>query len=399
MCLSKFHPLCGVDGCSCARLGWHTSPAPSKGVRDCIHLQQSQNAGMAPFVLLADPKNYVACSWDLTLDSEGRIHWVNFFKRHLETILNLARKMASVRKEDMNDVNNRADACRNEFIQFFDSFAANPSDMSRLGVERVTILTMDQWRDQILRRHGFIDAFLDLKNRENEKALPFLPVVCRQLDAMEGFEQFQAIIEGVFAGNIFDMGAEATAKAYLTASPDFFATRQTLARRPWLVDDFDAAAQRFLKQPPHRKAVFFIDNAGSDFLLGAMPMMRWMAMRGTHVILAANERPTLNDMTIHDVNIWWPRIIAAEPSLAKLPIERISTGTGEPLIDLQGVSPELNAAAADADLVILEGMGRGVESNLDAEFSCDAMNLAMIKDVMIAMRNSGKLFDVICRYR
>jgi type II pantothenate kinase len=354
---------------------------------------------MSPFVLLADPANYVACSWDLSLDGAGRTHWVEFFKRHLNTILTLALEMAMARKQDLDDVNRRADQCRGEFIQFFDEFAANPNDIARYGVSRVTILTMDQWRDALLRKHGFVDAFLDLKNRENEKALPLLSTVCRQIDSLTGEEQFQAVIEGVFAGNIFDMGAEATAKAYLNSGPDFFATRQSLVRRPWLIDDFDAASQRLLHGKPHRKAVFFIDNAGSDFLLGALPMMRWMARRGTRIILAANERPTLNDMTIADVNRWWPRILEAEPSIADLPIERISTGTGEPLIDLAEVSDELNAAAADAELVILEGMGRGVESNLDAKFRCDAMNLAMIKDVMIALRCGGKLFDVICRFR
>jgi type II pantothenate kinase len=354
---------------------------------------------MSPFVLLADPANYVACSWDLSLDAAGRNHWVEFFKRHLNTILNLGIEMAVARHQDLNDVSSRAEQCRREFVQFFDEFAANPNDIARYGVSCVTILTMDQWRDALLRKHGFIDAFLDLKNRENEKALPLLSTVCRQIDSVTGDEQFRAIIEGVFAGNIFDMGAEATAKAYLNSGPDFFATRKTLVRRPWLIDDFDAASHRFLSGKPHHKAVFFVDNAGSDFLLGALPMIRWMAMRGTTVILAANERPTLNDMTIYDVNNWWPRILEAEPSIADLPIQRVSTGTGEPLIDLAEVSPELNAAAADADLVILEGMGRGVESNLDAAFRADAMNLAMIKDVMIALRCGGKLFDVICRFR
>jgi type II pantothenate kinase len=128
-------------------------------------------------------------------------------------------------------------------------------------------------------------------------------------------------------------------------------------------------------------------------------MIRWLARRGTEVILAANERPTLNDMTIQDVNAWWPRVIAAEPSLSQLPITRVSTGTGEPLIDLSAVSADLNAASANADLIILEGMGRGVESNLEADFSCDAINLAMIKDAMVARRQRGKLFDVICRFR
>jgi uncharacterized protein with ATP-grasp and redox domains len=354
---------------------------------------------MSPFVLLADPAQYVACSWDLALDAEGRNHWVSFFKRHVETIFKLGIEAAAVRQMDRTEVAARVDACRKEFVHFFDTFSADPTDAARWGVERVTILTLDQWRDQLLRKHGFVDAFIDLKNRENEKALPFYLKVCGQIDALNGEEQFKAIIEGVFAGNIFDMGAEATAKAYLHAGPDFFATRQTLAKRPWLVDDYDAAVARFLNGTRHRKAVFFIDNAGSDFLLGALPMMRWLAMRGTRVILAANERPTLNDMTIHDVNAWWPRLIEVDPSLATLPIERISTGTGEPLIDLSEVSDELNSAAAGADLVILEGMGRGVESNLDAKFTCDAMNLAMIKDIMIAKRNHGQLFDVICRFR
>jgi uncharacterized protein with ATP-grasp and redox domains len=266
------------------------------------------------------------------------------------------------------------------------------------AMDAVTILTLDTWRDQHLREFGFDDAFVDLKEKENEKALPLLPLVCRQLDVLEGGQQLQAVIEGIFAGNIFDMGAEATARAFLEGGPDFFSTREKIGRRPWLIDDYDAVSDRMLNGSAHRKAVFFIDNAGSDFLLGAIPMMRWLARRGTEVILAANERPTLNDMTIHDVNRWWPRIIEMEPSLAGLPIHRVSTGTGEPLIDLSAVSDELNEAAGGGDLVILEGMGRGVESNLRAQFTCDVLNLAMLKDIAVADRCGGKMFDVVCRF-
>ena len=230
---------------------------------------------------------------------------------------------------------------------------------------------------------------------------PWWPTCGRQIEAAPtDAEALRAAIEGVFAGNIFDMGAEATAKAFLTGGPDFFATRAALAPRPWLIDDYDALARRLLTGPRHRRAIYFIDNAGSDFLLGATPLIRWLATRGTAVVIAANERPTLNDMTVHDVRRWWPRVLAAEPSLAGLPITLVSTGTGEPLIDLSAVSDELNAAAAaDADLVILEGMGRGVESNLDAAFTCDAVNLAMIKDPVIARRQGGRLYDVVCRFR
>ena len=357
-------------------------------------------AALEPFVLLADPATYVACSWDLSQDAEGRDHWVGFFKRHLETILTLATAAVRARGGDVADAAARGDACRAAFHATFDGFAADPFGAGKRGCDRVTILTLDTWRDALLRRHGFVDAFVDLKDRENRAALPLLADVCRQMDAQPtAADQLRAAVEGVFAGNIFDMGAEATATAFLAGGPDFFATRKSLAPRPWLVDDYDPLAARLLAGPRHRHAVYFVDNAGSDFLLGATPLIRWLAMRGTRVTVAANERPTLNDMTVHDVTAWWPRVLAAEPSLAGLPIDLVSTGTGEPLIDLSAVSPALNAAAADADLVILEGMGRGVESNLDAAFTCDAVNLAMIKDVVIARRQGGKLYDVVCRYR
>jgi damage-control phosphatase, subfamily II, stand-alone protein len=328
------------------------------------------------------------------VDHEGRAYWVAFFKRHLRTILELGDEAGIVRGESPDELDAHANACMAEFDARFDTFASTPHEF-----RRVTILTLDAWRDEILRRQGFVDAFIDLKNRENERMLPLLPVVCRQLDAIASEEdQLCAIIEGVFAGNIFDMGAEATAKAFLKKSPDFFETRHTLPPRPWRVDDYDALAGRILHGRPHRKAAFFIDNAGSDFLLGALPMIRWLARRGTAVVLVANERPTLNDMTIHDVDAWWPRVEQAEPSLTGLPIERVSSGTGEPLIDLSLVSAELNAATRDADLVVLEGMGRGVESNLDARLSCDRLNLAMLKDEMVARRVGGKVFDVVCAF-
>jgi len=293
----------------------------------------------------------------------------------------------------MNEVIARADAARDELTLKLDDFAARPHAFGR-----ITMLLLDRWRDQVLRHHGFNDAFIDLKNRENEKMLPLLPTVCAQLDQLSGGAQLRGLIDGIFAGNIFDMGAEATAKAFLGKSPDFFATRGMLSPRPWLIDDYDSLAACLLEKP-HRRAVFFIDNAGSDFLLGAVPLIRWMAMRGTHVVIAANELPTLNDMTILDVQMWWPRIIEIQPDLRALPIELCSTGTGDPLIDLSQVSLRLNNRSAEADLVILEGMGRGIESNLDAKFNCDALNIAMIKDPVIAKRLGGKTFDLVCRFR
>ena len=349
---------------------------------------------LEPFVLLRNPTTYRPSDWDLTADEQGRAYWINLFQTNFRTILKLAVEMALARGTPLDMAEQQASSCAADFDQQLTAFAAQPSAFGEVG-----ILTLDRWRDATLRRHGYEDPFLDLKNRENERMLPLLPVVCAQLDeiANEG-EKLFAAIQGIFAGNIFDMGATATAKAFLTQSPDFFATRQTLRPRPWLVDDYDSFAARVLKGPPHRKLIFFIDNAGSDFLLGALPLMRLVARRGTRIVLAANERPSLNDMTIHDVQNWWPRILQAEPSLRDLPIVLVSTGTGEPLIDLARVSSGLNHAAQDADLVILEGMGRGVESNFDVTLEVDTLNIAMLKDPAVAGRIGGQVFDLVCRF-
>jgi type II pantothenate kinase len=351
------------------------------------------NSNLEPFCKLADPSTYIACPWNMTTDAEARLHWVEFFKRHFNTILELGVAVDVARGKSAGEVAERADECREKFNARFDAFNERPADFGT-----VTIITLDAWRENALREAGFPDPFIDLKNRENERMLPLVATVCAQIDALNGEERFRAVVEGVFAGNIFDMGAEATAKRFLGKSPDFFAIRSALSPRPWLIDDFDALAQRMLTGPAHRKAIFFIDNAGSDFLLGAVPFVRWLAMRGTNVVIAANERPALNDMTIDDLTVWWPRVIVVEPSLAELPIELVSSGTGEPMIDLLGVSQQLNADSSDADLVILEGMGRGVESNLDAIMTCDRLNIAMLKDPMVASRHGGKVFDIVCRF-
>lgn len=349
---------------------------------------------MKPFCKLADPQHYIACPWDLCNDAEARHYWSNYFIEHAPRIIAPGIEAAIARGESCQSVQARAEKCLQIIIARQRDFQQTFGEMSC-----VTLLTFDDWRDSCFREHGFIDCFIDRKNSENELMLPLLPALCAEHDALDEPHRLRAVIEGVFAGNIFDLGAHATAKAFIGgASPDFHHVRATLPKRPWRVDDYDLLEKTWLSKR-YKKAVIFIDNAGSDILLGALPMARWLAQRGTHIVIAANEKPTLNDMTIDDVRNWWPRVVEIEPSFGKLPFEFVTTGTGEPLIDLLKVSDELNDAAQDADLVIMEGMGRGVQTNLYAKFTCDALNIAMLKDTLVAKRLNGQLFDVVCRFR
>jgi uncharacterized protein with ATP-grasp and redox domains len=76
----------------------------------------------------------------------------------------------------------------------------------------------------------------------------------------------------------------------------------------------------------------------------------------------------------------------------------VASGGWAPLIDLSRVSEACDEAAREADLIILEGMGRSVESNCEAEFDCDCLKIALLKDAAVAERIGGKIFDAVCRF-
>ncbi len=282
-------------------------------------------------------------------------------------------------------------------------------------------------RDRLLREEGFADCFKTVKSEENARALMHLPALLAELDAMPSeAERLRALIEGVFAGNIFDLGAANTAamfgegrvrvtrtrfsvcayshaSALLNPQLDFHATRGKLQARPWSVDDFEALATRWMSPVPHRLAVLFVDNSGADIVLGMLPLARELARRGTRVILAANSVPSINDVTADELALLLPKVAAIDAPVAQALADGrlcvIASGNDLPVIDLRYVSPELAAAAADADLVVLEGMGRGIESNLRARFTTEVLCLGMVKHAEVAQAlGDSPLFGCVCRY-
>lgn len=52
----------------------------------------------------------------------------------------------------------------------------------------------------------------------------------------------------------------------------------------------------------------------------------------------------------------------------------------------------------EVDLIIIEGMGRAVHTNLDAKFTCESLRAAVIKNKWLAERLGGKMFAVIFKY-
>ncbi len=347
---------------------------------------------MAVLPLLADPAGYRACDWDLSNDPAGREHWIDEFRKHADSMLAYAAARCNPPSAE------QMAAMRRAFFAELDHLRRQPNARGRLDV-----LSLCSLRDEFLLQCHIGDPYVDVKAAENRAALVLYPDVVRRLDDVPADRRVEALLVGMVAGNRFDLGSPVTAREYAAGGMDFFAELARVKPRPWWRDDVDALAERFdPARPAYRKAIIFADNAGADAVLGVLPFARHLASVGVRVVVAATDHFALNDITRADLDRVLAEAAGMDAVLAgQLKSGRLTTvGTGHthPLIDLADVSDECAAAAADCDFVLLEGMGRAVESNWQAVFRCDSLRVAMIKNVSVARHYGCELFDLVCRF-
>lgn len=345
---------------------------------------------MPALPLLKNPDTYRPCTQDLLIDADARAYWLNLFERHLESLATL-----QVGGQQLYQLEHYA-AFAKDYLDGLAALRANPRRWND-----ITVLALTQYRDRILRKYGFMDPFLDLKQAENDRALAELPGVLMALDDADASALPELLARGLFAGNLFDMGSDAAIRAFEKATDGFAAARARVKPRPWAFDDIDQWMARY-RSKRHDKALFFVDNAGPDITLGVLPFCRWLLSQDTDVVLAANGIPSLNDITVDELRDLLARVAEIDPSLnAHLRASRlrvVDSGCASPLIDLRHLTAACCAEAADTDLLILEGMGRAIESNFHAEFSVDCLKIALIKDEMVARSIGVALFDPIFRF-
>jgi uncharacterized protein with ATP-grasp and redox domains len=350
---------------------------------------------MARFCLLKDPDNYLLYDWDLVQDTESQTYWLDHFVGQFDQTLKCAADIYG----NEADGPERIEAARAHFRRILNHLRLHPDSLpgGKLGVIDICRL-----REVALREHGIGDPFACLKARENRSALDCYPKTIDAYGVLSGRDKWEALARGVFAGNLFDVGSPAGMDAPDIA-PDFFRSIDNVKPRPWLVDGFDAFYEDVSKPGgAWRKAVVFIDNAGSDFILGLMPLLKELASSGTSIVLTANELPSLNDLTAIDAQACFDELVEIDADLKALSasgmFEVVSSGNDLPLIDLTNISDALNTAAEGADLVIVEGMGRGFEINFNTAFNVDALHMAVLKDTQVTKRMGGELFDCIFKY-
>jgi type II pantothenate kinase len=373
------------------------------------------------FPLLADPKGYEPNTVDLGDPNELQ-YWFTILSDHSPDLVDKA--VASEGGTD--DAKRRGDAFARAFRAHLARLKEEPAAYGKLGLANLLEL-----REECLREFHFSDAYKTIKQRENEASLAVLQDLLMELDSMDEEKRLLALIEGVLAANIFDWGSRACVELYHKGTIiEIYRMSRKKMQRPWRVDNFDTFKERMLgsggeKPKPHKRALLFVDNSGADIVLGMLPLTRELLRRGTEVVLVANSLPALNDVTASEL----PTIVAeaakhcdilrkaaeaggllvdamvtdreeSVQNVSSVPrLMVVENGCGSPCIDFRQVSSDLAAAANEADLVILEGMGRALHTNFNARFKCEALKLAMVKNQRLAEKIvNGNIYDCICRY-
>ena len=141
-------------------------------------------------------------------------------------------------------------------------------------------------------------------------------------------------------------------------------------------------------------------------------------------MLCANHRPILNDVTHAELQLLLYKISKISPVISNAistgRLTCFSSGQASPCLDLSRLNkvhiPKLNPilkticltlffqSLVDAmmeqnvDLIVLEGMGRAIHTNLYAKFQCETLKVAVLKNRWLAQRLGGEMFAVVFKY-
>lgn len=396
----------GTENCS-----WSENYAGSSGLQSPIPAQLSQhNSSMIDQLemdrfewqlvycpLLADPARYLADTVDLTQDAEARHYWLTCFQEAIDKFVEVAVRS----QPHKTDAPLRAAQFRDKYLCRLQYLEEHPFAYGSL-----TVRSLLDMREHCLLEFDFPDPYFQQKRLENEAALRLVAGRLSQLDALGWRERQEALVTGLLAGNVFDWGAKEVARLLDTdAGLGFDEARHRLQARPWLQDDLDAWIERLASGPVHRCAAIFVDNSGMDVLLGVLPFARELLSRGTQVLLCANTRPALNDVTHQELQILVRRVADGvcprlREALDEGRLQVLDSGQSSPCLDLSRINVEVARRMCElgTDLVLLEGMGRAVHTNLEARFRCEAIKAAVIKNHWLAQRLGGDMFSVVFRY-
>lgn len=376
---------------------------------------------MGRFVHLENPDTYLPGLWDFSREPEARRVWAARLRTHLADTI---RHAAAAEPEATRAHLERVAPSWRGVIDCLD-------DLSQRSPGR-TVLELVAARDALFRGEhpekgdgpaGPFDVFSALKERSNAWALPRYAETVQAWDAVTDTAEHAGTpraagtggarvdparlehgLAGMLAGNVLDVASAVVAEAARAGDSAMERIVREVRERPLGIDGRAGAASlldRLLMRREHPTVLLFVDNAGMDFVLGVVPFARELLRLGFRVALAANERPALNDVTCREAVSLLDRLDADDDLLAGYrrlrALRVVSTGNGTPGIDLGNVAEQVNAV--EADLVLLVGQGRAVESTWNAVLARPSLRVATLKSPLVAERLGLSAFDTIVETR
>ncbi|KMY88255.1 4'-phosphopantetheine phosphatase [Drosophila simulans] len=350
--------------------------------------------------LLPDPAVYQPDTLDLNTDEKAADYWFNCFR---DMVAKFAKVAVKSQEEDQT-ATQRADQFQAAYLQRLEEHQRNvPVNKGKVILGTSELLKLNE---TLLRRYGFADPWLRQKRLENASAVARLKQRLQELDALADEDtRWTELVRGVLAGNMFDWGAQAISNI-LEQDSNFglHSALDRIEKRPWLLDNLDSWLNR-LKGEPHKCAVVFVDNSGVDVVLGVLPFVRGLLKRGTKVLLCANSEPALNDVTSEELRSLLDdcsrECEVLEQAWSQGQLLVYANGQTSPCLDMRTLPKELcdAIAANETDLLVIEGMGRALHTNLNARFGCETLKLAVIKNKWLAKYLGGEdMFAVVCKF-
>lgn len=344
--------------------------------------------------LLKDPSKYNPDTVDLINDLNERSFW---FKCLLEMVKNFIKR-AGILNPDNPEAKQIAEKCFHSFKSLIDQLHHDPTILNPLSIR-----TLLEFNERKLRENNFKDAWLHQKHKENEMAFTQFPHRIKQIDnILDESLKWEQIAKGVLAGNMFDWGAKAVTDI-LEESKEFGLQQamDTIQSRPWFKDTLDKWVFK-IQTTPYKMTIIFVDNAGVDFVLGILPFARELLKQKTKVVLSSNSSPALNDITHIELKQCLEKASKhcqiIRDALNNELLIAMENGQDGPCLDLTKLDEDLCQLCNEADLVILEGMGRAVHTNLYAEFKVDSLKMAVLKNEWLAKSLGAEQFSVIFEY-
>lgn len=340
------------------------------------------------FSALLDRDNYLPGLWDMVADKEARSYWLPALKKNSRHMLDsfIVKAPAGMRAA--------SDDAHNRFCEFLDNFE---SRLDPAGPRTVNELV--HRRQEIFTECGIPDPYEDLKRADNERALELLRDCPRIIPETVAEEQrLRWIVSLVMAGNLLDMGSAEARRLNKDAKMGVFERTAEVAAKKWFRDQLDDFESRLRDGPrADGSIVICIDNAGAEIVLGVTTFAKYLVSLGYSCTIAANEVPALNDMTAAETTPLLRRIAESDSELRSILDEEklsvISSGSVTSGLNMLKVSEEFDRIASKAEMLILLGQGRAVETNWSTRLSIPWARIATVKDPSVAAAVGCKVFD------